>query len=44
MRIRSREGHGTIVSVRLPVDPSPPTLAPSDDFAAEAPRSRAVRA
>ena len=30
MRIRSREGHGTIVSVRLPVDPAPPTLVPED--------------
>ena len=28
MRIRSREGHGTIVSVRLPVDPPPQTDAP----------------
>ena len=38
MRIRSREGHGTIVSVRLPVDPTPPTLAPSDEIATEGPR------
>ncbi|HET7715260.1 MAG TPA: ATP-binding protein [Bauldia sp.] len=44
MRIRSREGHGTIVSVRLPVDPAPPTLAPSDELAAEEPPDRAVRA
>jgi two-component system cell cycle sensor histidine kinase PleC len=28
MRIRSREGHGTIVSVRLPVEPPPPQDEP----------------
>mgnify|MGYP001354293598 CR=1 FL=1 len=44
MRIRSREGHGTIVSVRLPVDPTQPTLAPADDLPAEPPRGRRVRA